>query len=656
MKFNIIIIYFLCLSTSVLSQTSKGEPDIFLNEKLLSKASFNVKFIESIDYTKNGLILLSSIDQFYLVGIGGIIPLFEKTKLKIENFSVATEDSTLLAINNKTLYRVDSSGSFVKLMTLPNEKMAVYSGKNKIYLYDKFEKRNKTNYSIYAIDKLGRLNKLVSIQSPISSIFEYNAELFFSSQKKVYHANDITNQFSQLIDLNQEKENIISITGDYKHNTLYLSTKNTLLRVNNDSLEYLTKEFGGVLKYDGEGLLVFNPDRKLIVRFRNNILYKTGTQQRLPIKTKKDNYLSDELLKQLTLQETRNLVAQNRIGEAIKAYAFQVEKDSTNTDLLAEYSYTLALNGTYDCALMNLDRVRLLSPESEAGDFYTGLVFSTMGYNDLFEEFVKSIPNSKTPKWITFETHSKLISNILESPILNTDDYATSLKRVNHLAAVGLYLQSIALFEEIINEYPKEFLPHIGYSIVLEKVGIYQKAIKELDIAIQLMGNSPAELGSKNVYQEKKRKLEEKSNAPNSLRNKWITYKNNFNPKTMLYIGGMVTNSTVSLDSRFGLYLSNSFNGAADFGLSGDSENFYVNLGLSGYQRFGVFVWGEGLSLQLGNSTVLNLKTSLGLSFINRKGNSSWDIFFDWYLPINQELKSTYGISIGKSIYFGKRK
>jgi hypothetical protein len=217
-------------------------------------------------------------------------------------------------------------------------------------------------------------------------------------------------------------------------------------------------------------------------------------------------------------------------------------------------------------------------------------------------------------------------------------------------------LQSIALSEEIIANYPKEYLPHVGYSIILEKLNLYPKAAQELDIAIKLMGDTPKEIEAKKVFEKRRKELADKINSPQNIKNKWSKYKNDFNPQTMLYVGGMVTESSVSFDSRFGLFLTNTFNGAIDLNLSGGSGDFNVNLGASGYQRFGVFVWGEGLSLQMGNSTVLNLKSSLGLSFINRKRNSSWDIFFEWYVPIGKDVKSSYGISIGKSIYFGKRK
>jgi hypothetical protein len=125
----------------------------------------------------------------------------------------------------------------------------------------------------------------------------------------------------------------------------------------------------------------------------------------------------------------------------------------------------------------------------------------------------------------------------------------------------------------------------------------------------------------------------------------------------MLYAGGMVTKSSVSFDSRFGLYLNNTFNGAIDLGLSGGKDVFNVNLGASAYQRFfGFLVWGEGLNLQAGKSTVLSLKSTVGFSFITRNGRSSLDIFFDYYQPFKKETKGTFGISIGRSIYFGTRK
>jgi tetratricopeptide (TPR) repeat protein len=242
-----------------------------------------------------------------------------------------------------------------------------------------------------------------------------------------------------------------------------------------------------------------------------------------------------------------------------------------------------------------------------------------------------------------------------QTPQLIWDDtLATVFQRVNRLAAEGLYFQSIALYEELIKVDSQEFLPHVGYSIVLEKVGFYRKALQELETGIALMPDSLGE--AKVAFENRKTELSDRVNAQKKWKDKIFKLNDNFNPKTMLYAGGMATESSGSFYSRFGLFLNSTFNGAVDFGLSGGKEFFSVNIGISAYKRFfGFLMWGEGINLQTGSSTVVSLKSTVGLSFINRRGNSSWDIFFDYYLPFKREVKGIFGFSVGKSIYFGKR-
>ncbi|MDR2129649.1 MAG: hypothetical protein LBP56_00540, partial [Odoribacteraceae bacterium] len=281
--------------------------------------------------------------------------------------------------------------------------------------------------------------------------------------------------------------------------------------------------------------------------------------------------------------------------------------------------------------------------------FYTALVFSLMGYGE-----IQPIPNTKIPTWISYDKHLELAKTRSQTPQLSNDDVATAFRRVNYLATTGLYLQSIALYEEIIQAVPQEFLPHAGYSVVLEKVGLYPKALQELETSISLIPDSLSDVRA--VFENRKTELADKINSPGKLKNKLGKLKNDFHPQTMLYAGGMISESLVSLNSRFGLFVNSTFNGAVDLGLSGSEDVFNVNFGVSGYQRLGRFlVWGEGLNLQIGSSTVVSLKSSFGFSFINGKRNASWDIFLDWHLPLTK-AKSMYGISIGKSIYFGSRK
>ena len=276
MKHTIFLYLFLFVVVNIYAQLQKNEPEIFLNEAMLKSISFNANFNNSIDYTRGNLLLLSSYNQFYVLGVGGIAPIFEKTNNKIDAFSVATFDKILMVISGKSLLQIDSIGNFIKVMTLPDDKMGIASGNSRIYLFNQSIQNNKTDYSLFSLTTDLELKKIVSFKTPITAVYEYGSDLFFTTENKLYRANDVIKAYTEVVALPQEKNTIVSIVGDTINNAFYISTKDAIYRINqNNVLECISTDFGGILKYDGEGLLVFNPENSLIVRFRNNILYSS---------------------------------------------------------------------------------------------------------------------------------------------------------------------------------------------------------------------------------------------------------------------------------------------------------------------------------------------------------------------------------------------
>ena len=175
-----------------------------------------------------------------------------------------------------------------------------------------------------------------------------------------------------------------------------------------------------------------------------------------------------------------------------------------------------------------------------------------------------------------------------------------------------------------------------------------------LETGISLMDNDPQFIEAKQAFNQ--RLLQLRQQPENAVFNERKELSK-FSPKTMLYAGGMFSKSYTSFSSRFGVYLSNSFNGALNLGVSGNSSTTHFNIGLSVYQRLGnVLVFGLGVNDQISkDANALSLVPTLGFSFINSKRNSSWDFFFNVYCPIQEGASYIYGISIGKSFYFGSR-
>ena len=121
----------------------------------------------------------------------------------------------------------------------------------------------------------------------------------------------------------------------------------------------------------------------------------------------------------------------------------------------------------------------------------------------------------------------------------------------------------------------------------------------------------------------------------------------------MTYVGASAANDMYSLNGRMGLYTSNKFSASLNLGLNYGGEQFSGSIGLSAYKAWGILVGGVGITDTFGKDTnVLSLTSSIGLSFLSKDQTSSFDIMVNGYVPFSSGQKFSYGISLGKTIYF----
>jgi len=285
MKYVLIIIIIWCSLESYSQNSDSITTEIFLDRELLEELSINSVFINSIEYTPNGFILISSPNQFYLLGNGGLVPIFDTWggKDSIESFTI-TSDSILVVASGNALYQIDSNASFFKVTNIPDSDMGITSKYKNIYVFDRKLNRDKKEYFIYQISENKEIIPIVAIPTPILSVFEQPSLLIFSTKNILFSVDIKTKHLYQILTLPQE-DDIISVIGDTINHAFYFSTNNAIYRIKDNIIELVSEDFGGILKYDGEGLLVFKPEMSLIVRLRNNILYS----QEINIQKQKNN-------------------------------------------------------------------------------------------------------------------------------------------------------------------------------------------------------------------------------------------------------------------------------------------------------------------------------------------------------------------------------
>jgi hypothetical protein len=202
----------------------------------------------------------------YLLGWGGVTPLGKRSNQSIHGFAY-TSEGLLLAVQSDNLCYLNAEGNWEKLYSLPSPGMSVSSGKEIIYAYD--SEQNMGKYNAYALAKAGRYRNLFVSPKPIKGICELGDSIYIAIENGIFTYSVQKNKLTLRMALEKEMA-ITSFTADPGRGILYFSTKTAIYAYRENSLVMLTREFpSATVKYFGNGLLIFNPLSKDILRIVN---------------------------------------------------------------------------------------------------------------------------------------------------------------------------------------------------------------------------------------------------------------------------------------------------------------------------------------------------------------------------------------------------
>lgn len=305
------IVLFALFSSGVKGSAPKSDSlrfDVLLSGKMLKDSRLNDQFINSLDITSGRLVLLSGSQQLYLLGWGGMEPLGKKVSGNIGDYAF-TAEGLLMIVRNRELCGIDSLGNLFRLHKLPGEGMGISAGKNVMYVYDR--SKGKIKYALYAIVKGGKYAKLFDVPSPILSAVEMKNAILFATENGLFSYNIKGRELKALAALPKGKE-IRSITTDTLNNRIYFSSENALYALKGSSTVTITNEFGGILRFFNDGLLVFNPGKQLLIRIAgvDHVIASTMIPPKVAVKTKQaaDTLTNASILDMVKVNLTDDLI------------------------------------------------------------------------------------------------------------------------------------------------------------------------------------------------------------------------------------------------------------------------------------------------------------------------------------------------------------
>lgn len=358
-----------------------------------------------------------------------------------------------------------------------------------------------------------------------------------------------------------------------------------------------------------------------------------------------------------TIGVARQLVKNNDINGALREYTSLVDQAidgrkqtrSVDPTLLAEYGYTLALAHVYDVALANLDEAlctaRALHKRKTVKEvnFYISEVLLLMKYDSLAEPFQRQCQH---PSWFSQSEIDRLRENYRAAPIINREDFKTTMARIHKLTKEQGFVQALVLSEEMSFFYKPQYFSDLESGDVWGKLGFPDKAI----LSYQTAKNKSCDASDTMICEFADYKVQYWQKRINSPFQRWVV---KYTPGTLLYLGGAFSLSTISINSRIGFYTNTQFNVSLNLSYSYFLEigNNTFTVGLSAYQRFfNMLAVGASINNQFSNGDYnLYVAPLVGLSFYRPMKKMSIDLFYNMNIPCltggNLQHNITFGIT-----------
>ena len=260
---------FFCLllsQTTIAQQKNNLRYEIMLSKNILASYLKNEGFVNGIDVSPDRYITLSTGNKMYQLGWGGIKQLGLDANGLVSSYGY-TSAGFLLIVKDNTLCYMDTLGKLIKLIELPTSGMGLATGKKVMYLFDR--NRNDKQYRLYALAKGAKYKQLLVSPKPITAAVEMNDSLYIAIGSGVFSFSP-TNNTLNLVAGFQKESDIKSMTVDSTNNILYVATRDAVYAIQNNKITFVTGDFGGgYIKYFSDGLIIFNPESKDIMRIVN---------------------------------------------------------------------------------------------------------------------------------------------------------------------------------------------------------------------------------------------------------------------------------------------------------------------------------------------------------------------------------------------------
>jgi hypothetical protein len=241
-------------------RTATAKLEVFMNKLTATKNGIGV-LTASVAVAPNHSFVIEDPERFYQVAWGVVR---KEDGLKgLSAFDYAT-DGLFVGVRGKELVYLSKTGKLVTMAPLPSAGMGLAVGSGKLYLFE----RNETGVSrLFVLYPGKKLVKICDSPKPIDAVMEEGDRVLYSAGGSIMGW--APDGRTGVAFVHPKNRRIVSMAQDPKSLKVYISDGLSVISIKGDQVVTVTREAGGILRWYGDGLVVFDPLAKLLMRIRN---------------------------------------------------------------------------------------------------------------------------------------------------------------------------------------------------------------------------------------------------------------------------------------------------------------------------------------------------------------------------------------------------
>ncbi|MDA8155474.1 MAG: hypothetical protein M0Z52_03335 [Actinomycetota bacterium] len=237
------------------AQTPSVKLEKLLNPDVARTAKLGA-LVNCVAVTPDGIAVVGDADRLWLVGASGA----RATGVRGLSSFAFTSQGLLIGVRGRDLVYLDADGTLKTFFGLPGEEMSIVPGQGDTLLL--YGPEGKDSWGLYIIHPGRRVSKLLKSPKPITGAAMAGNRVLLVAGGALYEVL----KGKLLLVAGEPGGAFVSVAAEPAGSLVFVSDGKRIFGIQGNQVMPLAGDIGGILRWQGGGLLIFDPGRDMLLR------------------------------------------------------------------------------------------------------------------------------------------------------------------------------------------------------------------------------------------------------------------------------------------------------------------------------------------------------------------------------------------------------